>query len=410
MVKGLQEKNDRLLSDISRLVDDVVSLEELRALLATGKKLTIKYGVDCTAPFLHLGHAVNLWVMRRFQEDGHKVVFLIGNFTSRIGDPTGRKGTRKTLSTDEIEKAAQEFIKQVSSVLITDDRDVFEIRRNGEWFEKMPLSDFLGLCSATTYSRLISRDMFQKRIMDGNEIHMNEMLYPILQGYDSVMLDSDLTVVGSDQLFNEMMGRFFQERFGQNKQIVMTTKITRGLWGEEKQSKSIGNFVALSDSSKDKFGKIMQLSDDRIIEWMNVYTDISLDEIKEISDRLDAGTLNPRDAKIKLAHAVVQKYHGIEIADREQSDFIATFSNREFPSDAPVICINQDFISIVELVSICCPLLSKSKIRGLICQNAVVVNNQKVNDIYASISLENENKLKIGKRNFFKVVKRKDGV
>ena len=276
------ERNDKLINDIARLVDEVVSLEELRNLLATGKKLKIKYGVDCTAPFLHLGHAVNLWVMRRFQEDGHKVIFLIGNFTSKIGDPTGRSTTRKMLTDEEIDHAANEFIKQVGKVLITDDPNVFEIRKNAEWFTDMPLADFISLCSLTTHSRLISRDMFKDRIENNSEIHMNEMLYPLLQGYDSVILESDLTVVGTDQLFNEMMGRTLQEKFGKSKQIVMTTKITKGLWGNEKQSKSIGNFVALTDTSKDMFGKIMTLDDSRIIEWLKVYSDVSLTEILEI--------------------------------------------------------------------------------------------------------------------------------
>lgn len=405
MGKSLKEKNDQLLSDIARLVDDVVSLEELRALLDTGKKLNIKYGVDCTAPFLHLGHAVNLWVMRRFQEDGHKVIFLIGNFTSKIGDPTGRNKARKMLTDEEIEHAAEEFVKQVSSVLITDDSEVFEIRRNAEWFGDMPLADFIGLCSMTTHAKLVSRDMFQKRIAAGDEIHMNELLYPLLQGYDSVMLDSDLTVVGSDQLFNEMMGRFFQERFGQEKQVVMTTKITKGLWGEEKQSKSIGNFVALSDTSKDKFGKIMQLSDDRIIEWMKVYTDITLEEIDEIEAGL-RGSLNPRDAKMRLAHAIVERYHGKEVADREQSEFIATFSKREFPEDAPVVIIHEDKVGIVDLIYICTnTTLSKTKIRGLINQNAVTLGDKKVTDPAAIVEIGEEMKLKVGKRLFFKVVR-----
>ena len=405
MNASLREKNNQLLSDIARLVDDVVSLEELKTVLDSGKKLVIKYGVDCTAPFLHLGHAVNLWVMRRFQEDGHKVIFLIGNFTSKIGDPTGRNKARKMLTDEEIDHAAEEFIKQVSSVLITDDSNVFEIRRNAEWFGSMPLCDFIGLCSMTTHAKLVSRDMFQKRIAAGDEIHMNELLYPILQGYDSVMLDSDLTVVGSDQLFNEMMGRFFQERFGQNKQIVMTTKITKGLWGDEKQSKSIGNFVALSDTSKDKFGKIMQLSDDRIIDWMKVYTDISLDEVDAISAELSKG-LNPRDAKMRLAHAIVERYHGKEIADKEKNEFIATFSKREFPDDAPVVNVDKEELNIVELVMMCCDSLSKTKIRGLITQNAVSFNEQKVNDVCAIVKLDDENKLKVGKRLFFKVVKK----
>lgn len=396
----------KLLTDISRLVDEVISLEELKTALNSGKKLTIKYGVDCTAPFLHLGHAVNLWVMRRFQDEGHKVVFLIGNFTSRIGDPTGKSQTRKVLTLEEIEASASEFIKQVSSILITDDPEVFEIRRNAEWFDCMSLGNFLNLCSMTTHAKLISREMFKNRIKSGTDIHIHELLYPLLQGYDSVMLNSDLTVVGSDQLFNEMMGRFYQERFGQTPQIVMTTKITKGLWGEEKQSKSIGNFVALNDTSKDKFGKVMKLADDRIIDWMKVYTDIPLEEIEEIESKIKDDTMNPRDAKIILAHAIVKKYHGIEVADMEKNVFEDTFSRKIFPSDAKIITILCQQMGIIDLLVRCCDTnMSKSELRRLIKQGAVQLDDQKVTDENETLSLtRGEHRLKIGKRRFFKVI------
>ncbi len=393
-----------IIDDISRYIDEVVSLEELKSILSTGQKLTIKYGVDCTAPFLHLGHAVNLWVMRRFQEEGHKVVFLIGNFTSKIGDPTGRSTTRKMLADDEIENAASEFIKQVGAVLITDDPNVFEIRRNAEWYEKMPLADFIGLCASVTHSKLISRDMFKKRIQDGGEISMNELLYPVLQGYDSVMLESDLTVVGTDQLFNEMMGRFFQEKFGKSKQIVMTTKITKGLWGEEKQSKSIGNFVALTDSPRDKFGKIMSLADDRIVNWMEVYTDISMSRIAEIHSELKRGTLNPRDAKLELAEAIVRRYHGEEKAVAEKQFFIKTFSAKAFPSDAPILMIKADALSSTDLVLAATPDISRSQARRVIEQGGLTYSGQRITDPKATIEILKEAELKIGKRKFFKVI------
>lgn len=400
---NLKKSNESLLSDINRLVDEVVSIEELKQILDSGKRLTIKYGVDCTAPFMHLGHAVNLWVMRRFQENGHKVVFLIGDFTSLIGDPTGKSQTRKVLTKKEIEESAIEFIKQVSTVLITDNPNVFEIRRNSEWFDKMPLSNFISLCSLTTHSQMISRDMFKKRIQSNADIHMNELLYPILQGFDSVMLNSDLTVVGTDQLFNEMMGRFFQKKIGNKQQVVMTTKITKGLWGDEKQSKSVGNFVALNDSSKDKFGKIMTLNDERIIEWMKVYTDIKLDKVEEFKIQMENNSLNPRDVKLLLAHAIVEKYHGIKIADVEKEFFVNTFSNKIFPSDIPTIKVEKN-LNNIDLISICCPELSKSEIKRLISQNAVKLNNEIVSDAYAMVNMLSENTLKIGKRKFFNVI------
>lgn len=403
----LEERTEKLLTDISRLIDEVVSVNELRSLLDSGKKLRIKYGVDCTAPFLHLGHAVNLWTMRRFQEDGHKVIFLIGNFTSKIGDPTGRSTTRKMLTDEEIAVAADEFVKQVGTVLITDDPEVFEIRHNADWFSGMPLADFIGLCSQVTTSRMLSRDMFKKRMQNDDEIYLNELLYPILQGFDSVKLESDLTIVGTDQLFNEMMGRNFQEKFGQSSQVVMTTKITKGLWGEEKQSKSIGNFVALTDSSRDKFGKIMTLDDDRIIDWMKVYTDIDLDRIAFLEQSISNGTINPRDAKIELACAIVRRYHGEEAADDERKFFLDTFSKKMFPDDAPVVAFSKGNVpsTIFELVKACHPDFSNGQIRRLIAQGAIVLNDEKIIDPQTSISLiEGENNLKTGKRTFFKAV------
>ena len=403
----LEIQTEKLLTDISRLIDEVVSLDELRLLLNSGRKLRIKYGVDCTAPFLHLGHAVNLWAMRRFQEDGHKVIFLIGNFTSKIGDPTGRSTTRKMLTDEEIAVAADEFVKQIGTVLITNDPNVFEIKHNADWFSDMSLADFIGLCSQVTTSRMLSRDMFKKRMQSGDEIHLNELLYPILQGFDSVKLESDLTIVGTDQLFNEMMGRSFQERFGQPSQVVMTTKITKGLWGEEKQSKSIGNFVALTDSSRDKFGKIMTLGDDRIIDWLKVYTDIDMERIIFLERSIKEGTLNPRDAKVELAHAIVRRYHGEEVADAEREFFFDTFSKKAFPDDAPVIVFSKtnNPSTVFELVKACHPDFSSSQIRRLITQGAIVLNDERITNPQASISLvEGENNLKTGKRTFFKVV------
>lgn len=397
-------KTDKLLKDIERLVDDTVTLEELRKKLNSGKQLIIKFGADCTAPFLHLGHAVNLWTMRRFQEDGHKVVFLIGDFTSKIGDPTDRSESRKILSDEEIEKNANEFIKQIGNVLITDDKNVFEIRRNSEWFGKMNVSDFLKLATMITHSKLISRDMFQKRINEAKEIYINEMLYPIIQGYDSVELKSDLTIVGTDQLFNEMMGRFYQEKFDQEPQILITTKITKGLWGEEKQSKSIGNFIALVDTPKDKFGKAMSLSDDRIISWMEVYTDINLDNIKCWQDDISNGKADFMKLKLKLAFEIVKKYHGKEIAQNEYDWFIRTFSKNEFPENAPIIKIDRKSLTLFELLKECLKEQSNSEIRRLINQGGITINDNKMDCADEKIDLSNELKLRIGKKHFFKII------
>lgn len=234
------------------------------------------YGTTRTGFALHIGHAVNLWAMREMQEHGHKVVFLIGDFTTQIGDPTGKSKTRPRLDQKQIERDAEGFIAQVSTILLTDP-DVFEIRRNSEWWSSMSLGRFMELLSLVTHAKLIQRDMFQRRIALDSEIYMHELLYPILQGYDSYELDSDLTIVGTDQLFNEMMGRFYQERLGAKPQTVITTKITPGIDGREKQSKSLGNYIAVSDSPRDKFGKAMSLPDHLVAEFLHVYTLVPVD-------------------------------------------------------------------------------------------------------------------------------------
>ena len=213
---------ERVLDAFARTTDEIVTLDELRGVLRSGRQIRIKYGVDVTAPMMHIGHAVNLWMMRELQEIGHKVVFLIGDFTTRIGDPTGRDKLRPVITEEEIARNAEAFIEQVGKVLLTDE-DVVEVRRNSEWFGDLPTSKFLSLMEMVTHERLLSRDMFRKRIEEGAGLYMHELTYPIIQGYDSVELESDLTIVGSDQLFNEMMGRFYQERFSQKPQVIITT-------------------------------------------------------------------------------------------------------------------------------------------------------------------------------------------
>ena len=388
---------------MTRLVDQSYSVDELYKKLKSKSQLKIKYGVDVTAPFMHLGHAVNLWLMRHFQEKGHKVIFLIGDFTTRIGDPTGKSKTRPVISREDIDKNADDFINQVSQILLTD-KEVFEVRRNTEWFDSMGVDNFLSLLSMVTHARLIQRDMFQKRISENKEIFMHEMLYPILQGYDSYMLESDLTIVGSDQLFNEMMGRTYQEKHDQEPQVVITTKITPGIDGGEKQSKSLGNYIAISDTPRDKFGKAMSIPDHLIVQYMEVYTAIPLAEIKGIKAAIDGGE-NPMVAKKTLAQAIVELYHGKEVAVAERSWFDEVFSKKKNPQDIATITLESSSINILEAVATCCPEMSRSHIRRLIQQNAVKYNDEAITSDETSIEIsQEESLLKVGKRKWFNLV------
>lgn len=391
-----------ILNSFKRTTDEVFTLEQLKIRLNDPRPMIIKYGVDVTAPQLHIGHAVNLWMMRKLQEYGHKVIFLIGDFTTRIGDPTGESQLRPLVKQEEIEKNTKEFIKQVSMVLLTDPA-VFEVRRNSEWMDSMPTGKFVSLLSMITHSRLISRDMFQRRIQTGSEIYMHEMIYPIIQGYDSVALKSDITIIGTDQLFNEMMGRFYQEKFGQSPQIIITTKITPGIDGKEKQRKSLDNYIGLGHSPRDKFGRAMRIPDRLLMEYFEVYTDLDEAQIKEIGESIST---NPMECKYRLAEAIVERYHGKKIAQEERNWFVRTFSQKEVPKDIPTVSIKNSNCTVFELVRQCYDPSKKSnsELRRLIQQGAVSIDGDKECDSNTNVSIRNQAILKVGKRTWFRVV------
>lgn len=384
-----------ILEQLKRTSVDFHSYDEFEKMLLSGKQLRIKYGVDLTAPFLHIGHAVNLWMMRQLQDAGHKVVFMLGDFTTRIGDPTGRAQTRPVLTDEAIRANKDAIADMVSRVLLTDP-EVFEERWNSEWYSKMSVAEFIALTGMATHGHLISRDMFQARIAEGHPIHMHEMLYPIAQGYDSYALDSDVTIVGTDQLFNELMGRFYQERLGQRPQVVITTRITPGTDGKEKQSKSIGNFVALTDTPADKFGKTMSIPDRIMRDWFEVYTTLPYDKIDELMSR------HPRDAKLELAFRVVERYDGIDAAEREKAAFIEVFSKKQLPDEMPDLMVSGES-SVLDLVASARPDLSRSRVRDLITQGAVSIDETVLKDPLAAVTPVDGSVLKAGKRNWYRL-------
>ncbi|MBI2507117.1 MAG: tyrosine--tRNA ligase [Candidatus Niyogibacteria bacterium] len=298
-----------------------------------------------------------------------------------------------------MKKGAKEFIKQVSKILLTD-KKIFEIRKNSEWYSKMKTEKLLELMSLFTNAQLIKRDMFQKRIKEGNDIFENELIYPILQGYDSVMLGSDLTIIGSDQLFNEMMGRDLQQKFGQPPQVIITTKITPGIRGGEKQSKSSGNYIALNDSAQEKFGKIMSIPDDLIIRYFEVYSDTNLARIRELGRLLGGGKINPKDAKLELAEAVTSKYHGKKEADQARRFFVETFQKRELPESAIVFSAEKGKkLKSILVDSGLAP--SNSEASRLIKAGAVEFDGIVAKNIHEKI--DKEGVLRVGKKRFLKI-------
>lgn len=394
---------DEVVESFARTTEEIFSLGELREKLSSGGQLRMKYGVDVTAPDLHIGHAVNLWMYRQLQEMGHRVIFLIGDFTTQIGDPTGRSKLRPIIPVEEIKVNSEAFIKQALMIL-HDDPNLLEIRRNSEWYNRMSAKGLLSLMSLLTHDRLIGRDMFQKRIKEGKEIYENEIVYPILQAYDSVALNADLTIIGSDQLFNEMVGRSFQEKFGQIPQVIITTKITLGIDGKEKQSKSLGNYIGLSHSPREKFGRIMSVQDSLIIDYFKVYTEVSLQEIAEIEQGLPS---NPMRYKLLLAKEIVKRYHGEKIATEETEWFKRTFSERKPPEEMPAVLLDRSSATAFEILRECFSVKEKSnsEIKRLIKQGAVEVNNQVVQGADEVIALPKEGvKVKVGKRQWFQII------
>ncbi|MFC4139549.1 MULTISPECIES: tyrosine--tRNA ligase [unclassified Microbacterium] len=388
---------DDILRPMRRTIDTIVDEDALRDRLDSGAQLRIKYGVDLTAPDLHLGHAVNLWLMRHLQEHGHRVVFLLGDLTTRVGDPTGKSETRPVLSDEQIEENARAFLAQVSLVLDTSP-EVFEVRRNSEWFDRMPVAELLSLFSMTTHAQLMARDMFRERLAQGREIALHELTYPVLQGYDSFAMDSDLTIVGSDQLFNEMMGRQYQQRLGARPQSLITTVITPGLDGGPKQSKSLGNYVALTDTATDKFGRAMSLPDDLTGVWAGAYTTLDDDEVGRISSAAAQGGHAARDAKLAMAEAIVVRYHGTDVAARERESFLRVFSQGAAPERTDAVQLSSPVITVRGLLELVRPELSGSARRRLLAQGAARLDGVVVSDPDLVLTVEDGSILRTGRR------------
>jgi tyrosyl-tRNA synthetase len=400
-MKKANDKNiDAILSHFDRTADQYLSKAEFADKLRSGRSLRIKYGVDVRTPLLHIGHAVNLWLMRYLQEMGHKVVFVIGDFTTRIGDPDGRLETRPMMKQEDVANNIQAFLDQAKLVLRFDDPNLIEIRRNSEWYNKLSMSEFIDLTSLITHARLLSRDTFRARIAHNREIYVHETLYPILQGYDSLVVESDLAIIGSDQMFNESMGRLLQEKHGKEPQTLITTNITPGIDGRGKQSKSEGNYIGLLHSPRDKFGRVMSIPDYLIDVYFRMYTDVPLHDIALISDLIEK---DPRSAKMRLAREIVARYHGQAIAEAEEEWFENTVSKGMPPDLIPTLAVMGPRIETLDLVALARYGKSRSDSRRLIKQGGVELNGEKLKDPDHILDVKTNDILKIGKRNWFRI-------
>lgn len=384
-------------AQIHRGAVEIISEAELQKKLATGQPLRIKAGFDPTAPDLHLGHTVLLQKLWQFQQLGHQVIFLIGDFTARIGDPSGRSATRPPLSDDEIAINLATYATQVFKIL---DRGQTEIRYNSEWFGAASMADTIRLASQYTFARMLERNDFTQRFQQDQPIAIHEFLYPLLQGQDSVALRADVELGGTDQKFNLLMGRTLQERAGQAPQVVLTMPLLIGLDGEKKMSKSYGNHVAIQDAPGDMFGKILSISDDLMWHYYELLSDCSLEAITARK----AG--HPKVAKVQLAKELVARFHSTDAAEQAAQEFEQIFAQKGKPTEIPSTtrAATPDGELLVDLLVDLALAASKGEARRLIQQNGVRVNDQVISDIHHRLREPGEYVLQVGKRKFHRIV------
>ena len=366
----------------------------------SGRQLRVKLGLDPTAPDIHLGHTVVLRKVRQFQDLGHKAVIIIGDYTARIGDPSGMNKTRPILLREQIDAHAATYVEQAGKVLDTSPGKL-EIRKNGEWLAGMNLADILRLTSQMTVARMMERDTFEKRYRDGVPIGIHEFLYPLMQGYDSVCIAADVELGGTDQTFNNLVGRQLQTNAGQRPQIVMIMPILAGLDGTEKMSKSKGNYIGVTDEPNDMFGKVMSIPDKLMDNYFTLLTDLPREEIDAL---LDPDQTHPRDAKVRLAKWIVSAYHSREAADDAAAEFDRVFAQKDVPTDMPEVAVPGGRIGIVQLVRAAGFATTNSEARRLIQQNAVSLDDRKIADINAEVTVATGQVLRVGKRRFGKIV------
>jgi tyrosyl-tRNA synthetase len=390
------------LPEIQRGTQEILVAEELRDKLSLGRPLRIKAGFDPTAPDLHLGHTVLINKMRQFQDLGHEVIFLIGDFTGMIGDPSGKNATRPSLSRAEVAANAETYKAQIFKIL---DPDRTRVVFNSEWMGKMDAADLIRLASRHTVARMLERDDFSKRYAARQPIAIHEFLYPLVQGYDSVALEADIELGGTDQRFNLLMGRQLQQAFGQAPQVVLTMPLLEGLDGINKMSKSLGNYIGITDSPDEMFGKLMSISDELMWRYFELLSFRPLSEIKGLRDRVAAGT-NPRDVKFELAAEIVARFHDKAAAEQALQAFIDRFRNNELPADMPEIeleCGAAGRLGIAHVLSQAELVASTSEAFRMIRQGAVRIDSERAVDKSLELLAGNTYICQVGKRRFAKI-------
>ncbi|MFL2719883.1 MAG: tyrosine--tRNA ligase [Gammaproteobacteria bacterium] len=386
---------------INRGTDEILTKTDLTKKLKSGKQLVIKAGFDPTAPDLHLGHTVLLNKLRHFQDLGHKVIFLIGDFTGRIGDPSGKNKTRPTLNSKDLIENAKTYEKQVFKIL---KKELTEIKFNSEWCDQLGADGLIKLASKYNVARMLERDDFNKRFTSNKSIAIHEFLYPLVQGYDSVALKADVECGGTDQKFNLLVGRELQRDYDQDPQVVITVPILEGLDGEKKMSKSLDNYIAIDEDPDEMFGKIMSISDDLMWRWFELLSFMPEEEISKLKDEMDAGK-NPRDIKFVLAEELVDRFHEDGDGEKSKEAFLNRFQKGNMPDEIELteVKIEKDTILLVNLLKDTNMITSISEGNRLIKQGGIKINSKKVEDPKLEIPKGTEDIYQVGKRKFLKI-------
>lgn len=389
---------DEQIKIISKGADEVIALEELKEKLKEGKPLTVKLGLDPSAPDIHIGHAVVLRKIKQLQDLGHKAVIIIGDFTGMIGDPSGKSKTRKPLTKEQVLENAKTYEKQIFKIL---DREKTDLRFNSEWLDKLNFRDVIELSSKYTVARMLERDDFENRMNNHLPIGIHEFFYPLMQGFDSVAIKADIELGGTDQKFNVLMGRTIQKEYNLRQQNALFMPILEGIDGVEKMSKSLGNYIGISEDANVMYEKVMKIPDNLIIKYFNLATDLHPDVVAEIDKSLNDGSVNPRDIKMRLAREIVALYHDEADVHRAEEAFKNIFQKNLIPEDLKEVSISENPSLISSMVSSGF-VPSNSEAKRLVKQGGVKVNGEKVSDI--GFELSSNDVVQIGKAKFFKAV------
>jgi tyrosyl-tRNA synthetase len=376
---------------------------KLKESINHNKPLRIKQGFDPTAPDIHLGHTVCLRKLRQFQELGHQVILIIGDYTGMVGDPSGLSETRPQLTFDEIKRNAQTYQEQFFRVV---DESKTEVHYNGEWFSRMSFQEIMRLASNFTVARMLERDDFSKRYKEQIPISIHELFYPLMQAYDSVMIEADVEIGGTEQKFNLLAGRQIQEVYGQKPQVILTMPVLAGTDGEQRMSKSLGNYIGVAEPPGEIFGKVMSIPDEQIYSYFELVTDVDIDELSQIKQELEDKKTNPMLLKRKLAKQIVRMYHSQQEADKAYQEFERVFSKKELPEDIPVKHLEHDQAEMWighYLVKAGCAS-STSEVKRLIKQGGLYIDNERIEDENLKIAVAGEKLVRLGKRRFFKIV------